>query len=158
MFLSCALREKKEEEESRALHMLSKWPSTHHDFSYIWSLEDHTNSRLFYPLPFFPFFSNWYVTNDEIFRMKVAIGASIFLYDLLSGPALLQAINKNATFICISNWGESVKIKHFHFCLSITHSLCAPKTARHTSHCLSSRMISWKGHKNNLLLAYPQHV
>lgn len=52
---------------------------------------------------FFSFFSNWYVTNDEIFSMKFAIGASIFLYDLLSGFAILQAINKNATFICISN-------------------------------------------------------
>lgn len=97
-----------------------------------------------------PFCKTTDVTNDENFSMKFAIEASIFLYDLLSGPAILQAINKNATFICISNWGESIKIKHFHFFLSISHSLCAPKTARHTSRCCSSRMVSQKGHKKRI--------
>lgn len=43
------------------------------------------------------------MTNDKIFSMKFAIGAFISLYDLLSGPAILQGINKNATFVCISN-------------------------------------------------------
>ena len=74
---------------------------------------------------FSPFFSHWYVANDEIFNIKFAIEASIFLYDLLSGLAILQAINKNATFICISNWGESIKIKHFHFFLSMSLSVCS---------------------------------
>ena len=53
------------------------------------------------PLYFFFFFSHWYVTNDEIFSMKFAIEVPIFLYDFLSGFAIPQAINKNATFICI---------------------------------------------------------
>lgn len=52
-------------------------------------------------VPLYFFFSHWYVTNDEIFSMKFAIEVSIFLYDFLSGLAILQAINKNATFICI---------------------------------------------------------
>ena len=41
------------------------------------------------------------MTNDEIFSMKFAIEVPIFLYDFLSGFAIPQAINKNATFICI---------------------------------------------------------
>lgn len=63
--------------------------------SKVWSV-----AQIKVPLHFF-FFSHWYVTNDEIFGMKFAIEVSIFLYDFLSGLAILQAINKNATFICI---------------------------------------------------------
>ena len=46
------------------------------------------------------------MTNDEIFSMKFAIEVPIFLYDFLTGFAILQAINKNATFICIQTEEE----------------------------------------------------
>lgn len=126
--------------------MFFKWPNnTHPTFCYVWNLEYCSNSW------FFSFKKkNWYVTNNEIFSMKFAIGPFIFLYDLLSSLSILQGINKNETFICISNWGESTKIIHFHSFLGISHSLCAPETARHTSRCLSSRIISWKGHKKRI--------
>lgn len=156
MFLPCAWKKKKKKKKkSPELCIWSPNALAHIMISAtvgVWSVAQIQGFST-PPHTFFSFFSNWYVTNDEICYWGFHVSLC-----LLSGPAILQAINKNATFICISNWGESIKIKDFHLCLSINHSLCAPKTARRTSHCLSSRMISWKGRKNNLLLAHPQHV
>lgn len=84
---------------------------THTNFSL--ESKGHTCSRLF---------SLFYVP-DVWQMMKFAIGISIFLYDGSSSPASLPAINKISTFICISSWGESVKIKHFQFLLGISHAL-----------------------------------
>lgn len=50
-------------------------------------------------VPLYFFFSHWYVTNDEIFQHEICSRFPIFLYDFLSGLTILQAINKNATFI-----------------------------------------------------------
>lgn len=125
-----------------SLNMLFKWSNTHFNFCYVWSIiQIQSFSCLFKKK----------TDSDKRWNFQYEICYWDFhLYDLLSGPAIRQSINKNVTFICISNWGESTKIKHFHSFVGISHSLCAPKTARHTSCCLSSRVISWKGHKKRI--------